>query len=187
MKDFRIIFVHGYTASSKADWYPAISVELEKLGVDFAIPDLPGGEHPHAAEWLETIHTEVMQSSKPLVFVGHSLGTRAALLYLEKYKPKVKHAVLIAAFANDTRNAKREKRCYADFFRHTINTASIKPLVDSFTVIHSTDDPSIPYDQGVVLAKELEADFITYKDKDHFFEPRCAPDVLTVLRTKIGF
>ena len=56
MSDFKIIFIHGYTASSKSDWYPNISPQLKKLNIDFAVPDLPGGEHPHADEWLKKMH-----------------------------------------------------------------------------------------------------------------------------------
>ena len=107
MSDFKIIFVHGYTASSKADWYPTIIPELNKLNIDFAIPDFPGNEHPHADEWIKKIHSEAIKTKKPLILVGHSLGTRAVLLYLEKYKPKLKLALLIAAFSNNNVNAQR--------------------------------------------------------------------------------
>ena len=92
----KILFVHGYTASSQTDWYPAIKPELDKLGVDYSIPDLPGGKNPHSAEWVEIIKKGVDLSSKPVVLVGHSLGTRAVLLYLDKYQKKADAVILIA-------------------------------------------------------------------------------------------
>src|SRR5688572_23467066 len=107
MSDFKIIFIHGYTASHLADWYPAISKSLDEAGVDYAIPDLPGGTRPHAKDWVEAVHKEVKNSDKPIVLVGHSLGTRTALLYLDQYKQSVKAVFLIAAFANRVENAKR--------------------------------------------------------------------------------
>jgi len=183
--DFRIVFVHGYTASSQADWYPNITKELKKLNVDFAIPDLPGGEYPHASEWLETLHAEIQKSSKPLVLVGHSLGTRTAPLYIEKYRPKVKLVLLVAAFANRTENAKRRDGRYADFFDHKIDISKIKPLVGKFIVMHSKDDDSIAYEQGVEIAKDLGAQLLTYKDRGHFFEPQNAIIILEVLRGEL--
>ena len=64
MSDFKIVFIHGYTASSQADWYPNIAKEFDKLNVDYVIPDLPGGEKPHASEWLDEIRKAVTATSK---------------------------------------------------------------------------------------------------------------------------
>ena len=187
-EDFKIIFVHGYTASSKADWYPNISPQLEKLGVDFVVPDLSGGERPHAEEWLSVIHEEVKNTKKPLVLVGHSLGTRAVLLYLEKFKPNVKLVLLVAAFANKTENGlRRGGEVYPDFFQHKINISGIKPLVDKFIVMHSRDDSSIPYEQGVEIATDLNAELKTYQGRDHFSKPKNASYVLKVLKKELRF
>ena len=185
--NFKIIFVHGYTASSQSDWYPQIASELKHLGIDFTILDLPGGTSPHASEWLREIHKAVLQTSKPVVLVGHSLGTRAIPLYLEKYKPEVEAVFLIAAFANRLENAyKYDVDAYPDFFEHLIDIDSIKPLVEKFVVMHSKDDP-LDFEQGVEIAKELNAKLITYEDKGHFNGSENAPIVLEVLRKELDF
>jgi len=188
MSSFKIVFIHGYTASSKADWYPSLIPELKKLGIDYSIPDLPGGEHPKASEWLDTLHRVISKTDKPLVLVGHSLGSRTALLYLEKYRPRVKIVILIAAFANRVENANRnDGKAYSDFFTHKINLETVKPLVDKFIVMHSKDDDSIPYTQGVEIAKDLNAELITYEDRNHFSDPQNALSVLEVLRKNLKF
>lgn len=188
MKDFKIVFIHGYTASHLADWYPNISKELDRLGIDYVIPDLPGDNHPHAKDWLNKLHDVISQNNKPLVLVGHSLGTRTALLYLEKYHPKVEKIFLIAAFANRMENAQRKGGdAYPDFFTHKINLEEIKPLVDKFIVIHSVNDNSIPYEQGVEIAKDLNAELITYKDRYHFSDPENSPFILEKLRKELNF
>lgn len=185
---FTIVFIHGYTASHLADWYPNISKELDKLGIDYLIPDLPGGEYPHASEWLEAIRDEVIKTEKPLVLVGHSLGTRAMLLYLEKYQPKVEKVFLIAAFNNKTENGNRnDGETYPDFFEHVIDLEKIKPSVGKFIVMHSKDDSSIPYEQGVGIAKDLDAELITYEGQDHFSEPENASIILERLRKELNF
>jgi predicted alpha/beta hydrolase family esterase len=184
--DFKIIFVHGYTSSSKDSWYPNIAKELTKLGIEFAIPNLPGGDHPHASEWLDAIHREVQKTDKPIVFVGHSLGTRAIPLYLEKYQIKVKAVFLIAAFANRLDNARRyDGNGYPDFFAHKIDIESIKPLVGKFIVMHSKDDP-LDYEQGLEITCQLGAKLITYEDRGHFDDPESSPFILKVLEKELS-
>lgn len=186
MSDFKIVFIHGYTASNLADWYPTISKELDELEIDYVVPDLPGGKNPHAQDWLEVLHNVIFQINKPLIFVGHSLGTRTALLYLEKFQPKVEKVFLIAAFANRVENAQRKGgNAYPDFFAHKIDLEKIKPLVGKFIVMHSKDDSSIPFWQGEEIAKDLGAEFITYEGKDHFSDPENAPFVLEQLRKEL--
>lgn len=188
MSAYKIVFIHGYTASSKADWYPTLLPELEKLGIDYSVPDLPGGEHPKASEWLDTLHNVIAKTDKPVVLVGHSLGSRTALLYMEKYQPRIKTVILIAAFANRVENAQRhEGKAYADFFTHKIDINAIKPLARKFIVMHSKDDDSIPYSQGVEIAKDLGAELITFKDRGHFSDPKNAPYILEVLKKELKF
>jgi len=84
MSPYRVIFVHGYTATPDCDWYPSLRPMLDNAHIDYVIPQLPGDEHPHAVDWIRSIHVEIQKTKKPIVLVGHSLGTRAILLYLER-------------------------------------------------------------------------------------------------------
>lgn len=128
-KDFKIIFVHGYTASHLADWYPNISPMLDKEGVDYVIPDLPGNRHPHSEDWLKIINEEYNKADKPVVLVGHSLGTRAVLLYLDQFKKKTDYTFLIAPLSNSIQNAhRRDGDAYPDFFEYKIDLLEVKPL-----------------------------------------------------------
>ena len=52
---------------------------LDKLGVDYSIPNLPGHRKPKSKDWVEIIKKETTSSDKPVVLVGHSLGTRVIL------------------------------------------------------------------------------------------------------------
>lgn len=184
----KIIFVHGYTASSKVDWYPNISKQLDKLGIEYSIPDLPGDEFPHSKDWIEIIKREVDSTDKQVVLVGHSLGTRAVLLYLDQYQEKVNPVILIAPLSNEVSNADRQDgETYPDFFEYKIDLNKIKGLADKFVVVHSKDDSSLDYEtHGVVLANELGAKLITFEDRDHFSEPENAPIILEVLKSELN-
>lgn len=168
-KKKKVIIIHGYTSSPEKEKYQIISKELDRLGIDHSIPIMPGKEYPRSKNWLKVIDQEVNNTDKPVVLVGNSLGTRAILLYLDKYQQKVDTVILIATFNNDfKKNRKREEQYYQDFFEYALNIDQIKELSNRFIVVHSKDDKSIDYKQGVEMGKELKAELIIYKDAGHF-------------------
>ncbi len=77
--------------------------------------------------------------------------------------------ILIAAFNNNYKeNSKRRNGNYADFFEYALDIEKIKKLANKFIVVHSRDDDHIDYQQGVEIAKELDAELITYENMGHF-------------------
>lgn len=165
----QVIFIHGYTSFPKKKKWRLIAEDLEQENIPFSIPELPGGEYPYSKDWLEIIDREVKMSDYPVVLVGHSLGTRAALLYLDKFERKVDTVILIASFNNDYKlNGSRRDEHYADFFEYALDLEKIKKLANKFVVMHSKDDPDIPYSQGEEIAKGLGAKLITYENMGHF-------------------
>jgi len=165
----KVIIIHGYTSSPHRKKYQIIYEELDKLGIECSIPTLPGGEHPHSKEWIELIDKEVKNATKPVVLVGHSLGTRAALLYLDKFEQKVHAVILISAFNNNFQeNRNRRDGDYADFFDYGVDIDKVKKLAHTFIVAHSRDDDALDYLQGAELSKELDAKLFTYERMGHF-------------------
>ncbi|MBM2820880.1 MAG: hypothetical protein HW405_640 [Candidatus Berkelbacteria bacterium] len=165
----KIIFVHGYTSSPRKKKYQIISKELTKLNIPCSMPQLPGGEHSKSDEWLNIINREVELSNMPVVLIGHSLGTRAALLYLDKFNQKVDTVILIASFNNNVEeNRERKNGNYNSFWEYKLDIDKIKKLANKFVVVHSKDDNSINYQQGVEIANDLGAELITYDDFQHF-------------------
>ncbi len=185
---FKILFIHGWTASSKTDFYASLTPLLDTAGIDYVIPDLPGGKYPQAKVWLQRIHETIKNNKKPLIIVGHSLGTRAAQLYIEKYQQKVDYLFLIAAFADRLENAKRRGGdAYPDFFMHKIDMDKVKRMVTHPYILHSKDDSSIPFMQAEEIAQDLSAELIVSEDRNHFSNPTNAPYIFSVLKEKIGF
>lgn len=98
MTPFKIIFIHGYTSSSKADWYPELSQELKKLEVDFAVPDLPGGEHPHAQEWLHAVHEEIKNTDKPTCISWPQFRYEGSVTLYRKVSAKSRKGISYCCF-----------------------------------------------------------------------------------------
>ena len=188
MKDFKILFIHGYNATSQTDFYPPLTLELDKINIDYALPILPGGRYPQSKVWLQILHETIARNKKPLIIIGHSLGTRAALLFIEKYQLEVDALFLIGAFANRIENGmRRNGEAYPDFFMHTVDTESIKKLVKRTYVLHSEDDSSILFEQGQAIAHEMNGELIVSEKRGHFDSPSVAPYILSVLKDKLGF
>ncbi len=164
----KVILIHGYTSSPRKKKYQIISNELDNLGIDYSIPAMPGGTNPKAKEWLEVIDSEVKKTAKPLVLVGHSLGTRAIILYLDRYEREVDTVILISAFDNNIKNKKLEENNIVGFFDYPVDIGKIRKLVNKIIVVHSIDDDSIDYEQGKRIGSQLKAQLITYKKMGHF-------------------
>jgi len=179
----KVIFVHGHNASSSGNWYPNISKELDVLRVDYSIQDFPGGEYPHWKDWLEILDREIGSTDKPTILVGHSLGTRAILLYLDKTEKVFDTVILIAPPSNNIEKwTQYADGQVADFFENSIDLQALRNRANKFIVVHSKDDSGVPYEEGVEIAQGLDAEMITYEDRDHMSEPENYTYVLEILK-----
>lgn len=167
----KVVIIHGYTSSPKKKKYQIIAEELEKIGVEYLIPELPGGKHPRAAEWVYVMDREIRRDDSLVIIAGHSLGTRAILLWLDRFEYKVDTVILFSAFNNDVEaNRKERNEDVATFFEYPVDIKKVKQCARRFIVVHSRDDDAIDYDQGVGIAKELGAELITYEEMGHITE-----------------
>lgn len=163
------IDIHGYMSGPGHIWHPHLRKMIIQSGNTIIAPQLPGKAEPHYVEWLEIIHDCVTtHQGKPITLIGHSLGTRAVLLYLDEYDVSVDQIVLIAPFDNNPENASFRDGAYANFFRERVNIDTLKQKVKTIKVIGSEDDSRIPYTQAETIAEELGATLDTIPRSDHF-------------------
>jgi len=149
----KVIIIHGYDSAPTKTKYTLISMALTEREIEHVIPALPGREHPNHKEWLEIINKEVQSATQPVVLVGHSLGTRAALLYLDQFDVKIDTVILIASFNNATEN---RSDGYANFFEHPLDLEKVKSRAKKFIVLHSKDDSAIDYKEGTMMMTFLD-------------------------------
>jgi predicted alpha/beta hydrolase family esterase len=180
----KIIFVHGYEASAQHDWFPLVAEQLNDLGADYSIPNMPGGTYPKIKDWIEVLHEEVESSGNPIVLVGFSIGAQAVLLYLEQYHPKeIDSVVLIASYNNDWQKHRlQDNNEYNSFFEREVDLKKVKSTGAKFIVMHSKDDPWANYEWGVENARALDAQLLTYEDRGHFFKPENAVFVMEIIK-----
>ena len=107
--------------------------------------------------------------------MGHSLGTRAVLLFLEQTQHSVQDVVLIAPFDNSLSNSSFRNGNYANFFEHLIDINKVQSNIKGqIKVIGSEDDANIPYIQAQNMAKDLQGELITIPNSGHFLDAKWA-------------
>lgn len=183
--DYKVIIITGL--EGPAEWVPSILKELETYHFDYAVVnisrDKDGGLD--VLETLRSIDREVRKSNQKIILLGHSLGTRALLLFLHNYDlgRKVIGNVLIAPPSNEISNSKRYYNIegYSDFFTYKINVSELN--CKNFTVLHSLEDSVVPYEQGLNLSKELGVKIKTFKDRDHLSDKEDMRDIFQEILT----
>ncbi len=162
------LLIHGFNGAPNHHWYASLGPLLESAGLAYIAPAMPEPNRPQCSAWLSTIKTAYDNIDGEIILVGHSLGTRAALLFLEQYQAPVKACLLVGAFSNDIANGQRRGSVYGTFFEHLIDITVVKLECGRFIVLHSTDDQSIPYAQGAQIAGDLDAELMTQNGFGHF-------------------
>lgn len=172
---YTIIDIPGYNHNSESMWHPDFRKHIIESGNEVITLNLPGGKYPVFREWYPIIEQAVAEAKKPVILVGHSLGTRAALLFLEQTQYEVENVVLIAPFDNSLSNSSFRDGNYANFFEHLIDINQVKSKIKGkIKVIGSEDDANIPYIQAQNIAKDLSAELITIPNSGHFLDIKWA-------------
>lgn len=168
---YTIIDIPGYNHNSESMWHPDFRKFIIESGSEVITLNLPGGKYPVFKEWYPIIEQAVSEAKKPVILVGHSLGTRAVLLFLERTKQTVQNIVLIAPFDNSLSNSSFRNGNYANFFEHLVDINQVKSKVKGqIKVIGSEDDANIPYIQAQNIARDLSAELIAIPNSGHFLD-----------------
>ncbi|MEY3471314.1 MAG: hypothetical protein RLZZ223_664 [Candidatus Parcubacteria bacterium] len=172
---YTIIDIPGYNHNSESMWHPDFRKYIIESGNEVVTLNLPGGKYPVFRDWYSIIEQAVAESKNPVTLVGHSLGTRAVLLFLEQTKQTVQNVVLIAPFDNSLTNSSFRNGNYANFFEHLVDIKRVKSKIKGeIKVIGSKDDANIPYIQAEIIARDLSAELITIPNSGHFLDIKWA-------------
>jgi len=187
----KIFIVHGFGGIPNAGWIPWL---MKKLGENViyacALP-MPESKKPVVSKWIEEISHAVENASEDdIVLVGHSLGATAILKYLEQDSgnKKIAKVVLVSGLMSplEPDNLDSNYRAIDSFVTPPINFEKIRNKANNFTVLHSTDDPAVPFWHAEKISKSLDCRLVKAENKKHFFilaEPVCyeIPELLEIV------
>lgn len=82
MKNTNIYVIHGYTSSSKSEWFPWLKEQFKNSNVNIYIPNMPNSDDPHLEPWIKHLRKNILNVDENTIFIGHSLGCVTALRYI---------------------------------------------------------------------------------------------------------
>ncbi len=188
----KVFIVHGFGGIPNGGWISWVMQQLSKEKIYACSLSMPNPKKPVVSKWLEEI-SRAIDNSLPddeIFLVGHSLGATAVLRYLEDtmQNKKIKGVVLVSGAISplDPENKESNFRNIDSFIIPDIDLDNVKNKVEKFIVLHSKDDPIVPFWQGEEISKKLDCEFIKKETGGHFYilaEPVCYefPELLKVL------
>ena len=168
MKEKSVYVVHGYTASSTAEWFPWLKNKLSEANVSTTVFDMPNSNEPIPSEWDAYLDKNITKYDDNTFFVGHSLGCIALLRYLENQSinQKIGGMILVSGFLESVSTLPM----LDSFTKKALDITRITNRIKKCIVISSPNDPIVNYQYSCELAKQLNAKLITVENGGHFIK-----------------
>lgn len=187
----KVFIVHGFGGIPNGGWISWIMAELAKNKIYTCALPMPDAKNPVVSKWVEEIAHTVNNASEDEIFlVGHSLGATAVLKYLEflEGNRKISGAILVSGLVSplEPENEKSNYRTIDSFVIPEINFEKIKNKANKFVVLHSIDDPAVPFENAEKISTALNCELVKVEKGGHFFilsEPICyeLPELMNII------
>ncbi len=186
----KAVILHGTNADHTQNWFPWLKSELEKLGFEVWVPDLPNADRPNIERYNTLLFGNDWDFSNNLI-IGHSSGAVAILGLLQSLpnNTKINTAILAGSF---TKRLAEDPSwdMLTELFYRPFDFDSIRKKARQFIFVHSEDDPYCPIEQAEELHEKLGGEFIRFKNKGHFTEsldPQFVkfPELLEIIKNKV--
>jgi predicted alpha/beta hydrolase family esterase len=182
MKKLKAIIIPGNGDDDPHDkWFPSVTKELERLGIQTTNVKFPDPVLARMEYWLPFI--EKLGAAENTILIGHSSGAVAAMRYTEIHK--ILGSVLVGVYYSDLGDESEKKSGYFD---EPWDWGSIKSNQNWIIEFASTDDPYIPIEQPRFIQKMLSAEYYEYTDEGHFGSDKnktTFPDLIETIKNRI--
>lgn len=170
----KVFLVHGWEGNPKNHWFPWLTLELKANRFEVSAPQMPHARKPKVKEWLEFLKEYVGKPDTGTYFVGHSLGCITIARYLETLpaKTQVGGSVFVAGFSGRLNIPE-----ISEFYSFPFDAEKARTHSDKFVMIFSDNDPYVPMEKSLEMARQFGAKTILERGKGHF----CASDGVTAL------
>lgn len=165
----RVFIIHGWEGSPAEPMHQWLKNELEEKGFEVTVPAMPDPETPRIPDWLEKIGKVVGEPDENTYFIGHSIGSSAALRYVASLDAKIGGILSIAGWFG-LRNIEPEEETVARPWIDTpIDFEKVKTNSKQIVAILSDNDPFVPLEKTKKIFEErLGAQVIVEHNMGHF-------------------
>jgi leucyl-tRNA synthetase len=174
----KILMIHGLSGDSEENWFPWAKIELEKLGYEVLVPNLPDSDEPKLENWLQALESLGISHEDNISIIGHSLGAPTACQFILKNKLNIENLILVAPVGKDhskenwdnLRQAGIEEKSIQaakKFIEKNNNIEEINKYCKVIKLYFSDDDPYISLSVQDFYSS-LNAEVETLSGKGHF-------------------
>ncbi len=186
----RFLILHGTGADHTSHWFPWLKSELENLGHEVRVPDLPDSDRPNIGKYNNLLLNSEWDFDNSVI-IGHSSGSVAILGLLQALpeNTKIQAAVLVGAFTKRLSESPSWEML-RELFEKPFDFETIKQKSNKFIFIHSKDDPVCNIDEAIELCGQVGGEMIEFDGMGHFttrLDPRFIkfPELLEIIESKI--
>lgn len=184
------VILHGTDADHNSNWFPWIKKELEGMGHEVWVPDLPDAHRPNMKKYNEFLSSSGFDFTGSII-IGHSAGAVATLGLLQELpeSTSVHTAILVGSFTKRLSESPSWEML-TELFKKPFDFEGIKKKCSKFIFIHSVDDPYCPIEQAEYLCEQTNGEMIRFDDMGHFskaLDPRFekTPEILAIIKQKV--
>lgn len=166
----RVFIIHGWDGYPEEAWFLWLKGELEKLGVQAFVPQMPEASAPAIEKWVPYLAELVGTPDAETFLVGHSIGVQTILRYLERIDAPIGGAVGVAGWFNlipGSIGGPEEEAIAKPWLETSIDTEKIKTICPKFTAIFSDNDPYVPVSDAKIFRERLNAKIIVEQGRGH--------------------
>lgn len=148
------LIIHGTGGSPQENWFPWLKKKLEEKGQKVYVPQFPAYPNMNLTSWMDVFDDYKKYLDEDSILIGHSIGPAFILNVLEMLETPIKAAYLVAGFTGllDMPQFDPLIKTISD---RNFNWEKIKANCKHFYVYISDDDPYVPLEKGIALAKNL--------------------------------
>lgn len=171
----KVYLIHGWGGHPDEHWMPWLRRELENNGFKVYVPQMPDTNKPKINAWVSKLAEIAGNPNDDTYFVGHSLGCKAILRYLETLSENIKigGVIFVAPWIKLDRKTIEEEgkdsTKITKLLQETpIDLKRVKMRSKKFFAVFSDDDHYVPLSQADLFSKKLDAEIAIEKGKGHF-------------------
>lgn len=167
----KVIIVHQWMAGAQGDWRPWLKSELEKLGYEVMLPDMPDIDTPVIEKWVSKLAEVIGTPDKNTYLVGHSIGCQTILRYLETINTPIGGAVFVAGWFNlENLEDKETEEIAKPWIETPINIEKVRMVLPKSTLIISDNDPFGAFEENKQKFAELGSNVVVLHGAGHISE-----------------
>lgn len=180
----RAILLHGWEGRPDGGFRPWLRRELEARGYVVSAPAMPNPDFPVLEEWLAELSRAIGEPDGETVLVGHSLGCRAILHWLERLPEgkTVGKAVMVAGLVDALGGlSDKEAAFIRPWFDRDLDAAKIRRSAGKILTFFSDSDPFLPATAALPAAARYGAEVRFEPGMGHYNEESGVTEVPGVL------